>query len=135
MTPEENVKYCLKSINNHRTTIEHAVLSHFGIKTNLAATLHNLEKHYNYYITVEDTLKSDIDKKMRGNKLLRSLFSSVYLYGDVWYTEEDNTITIRFLVKYNHTSGGSNGIEIGVMSLNLSTGTVKWMEYKNYNND
>lgn len=89
-----------------KDAIQKAVYHHFGVNVNLVA------KDYKSYVEVTDT-GSDVENKMRGNKMLRSVFSSVKLWGNVWQEEETGNIYIRFHLSYTHPSKGSNGIEIG----------------------
>lgn len=70
-----------------------------------------------------DTIKTDVDKKMRGNKILRSLFSSAELYGYAYEYPEDNCIGVWLNVGYGHNNGGSNGHEL--LTIYISTKTNK----------
>ena len=61
------------------------------------------------YGTLEDTIKTDVDKKMRGNKILRQLFSKIELDGTA-YQFDNGDVQVRLHVHYAHTmGGGSNG--------------------------
>lgn len=119
--------FCEYQINNIlKPNIEKAILNHFGATVDIKATIHK-GGWYGYYVTVEDILTTDIDKKMRANKLLRTLFINTSIKGDVWYTEEDSNIGIRFNVYYSHpVGGGSNGHEIGTIYINTRNKTVRW---------
>lgn len=69
-----------------------------------------------------DTIKVDVDKKMRGNKILRSLFSSAELYGLAYDCGDEVYVTIN--VGYNHTKGGSNGKELLTFNIIKDTNKV-----------
>lgn len=89
-----------------KDAIRKAIYHHFGVNVSLVA------KDYKGYVEVSDT-GNDVEAKMRGNKMLRSVFSSVHLWGNAWQEEETGNIYIRLHVSYTHPSKGSNGIEIG----------------------
>lgn len=74
---------------------------------------------------MEDTIKTDVDKKMRGNKILRSLFKSAYLYGYAYEYDEDNCIGIWLNVGYNHYGGGSNGHDLITIYIDKDTCKVR----------
>lgn len=128
MTEQEKCSYCELQINDMlKPFIEKAILNHFGVTVDIKATIHK-----GGYVNVEDVLGHDVDKKMRANKILRTLFSHTYLYGTAWFTEEADTVSIRFNVGYNHVDGGSNGHEIGILHINTRNHTVRWNKYINY---
>lgn len=68
-----------------------------------------------------DTIKEDVNKKMRGNKILRSLFSSAELYGMAYDMDEEVFVSIN--IGYKHTNGGSNGHEL--LNFNIIKDTKK----------
>ena len=76
------------------------------------------------YGRVTDSVKTDVDKKMRGNKILRRLFSSANLYGYAYQVDNDPHIGIRFNVGYRHHDYGSNGHEMMTLFINKETGKV-----------
>ena len=77
------------------------------VRKKLGVTV-NMQCISDHYGTLEDTIKTDVDKKMRGNKALRQLFSKIWLDGTAY--ELENEIHIRLQVHYAHTmGGGSNG--------------------------
>lgn len=126
MTEQEKSNYIANIINGPmKSLIEKVVKNHFGVNTNLNATVRK-GGWDGYYTTVNDTLETDVTKKMLSNKLLRSIFKTVALYGTAWYNEEDNTVSIRFDVSYEHPNGGSNGRTIGVLDVFVDTGKYKW---------
>ena len=65
------------------------------------------------YGTLEDDIKTDVDKKMRGNKVLRQLFKEVILDGVAYEDAESGEIQVRLMTHYTHTvGGGSNGHDL-----------------------
>ena len=126
MTEEEKSTYTANTINGPmKSLIEKVVKNHFGVDTNLNATVRK-GGWDGYYTTVTDTLETDVTKKMLSNKLLRSIFKSATFNGTAWYNEEDNTVSIRFDVSYEHPNGGSNGKTIGILDVYVNTGKYKW---------
>ena len=126
MTEEEKTNHTANTINGPmKSLIEKVVKNHFGINTNLNAMVRK-GGGYGYYVTVNDTLGTDVTKKMLSNKLLRSIFKSATFNGSAWYNEEDNTVTICFDVSYEHPNGGSNGKTIGILDVYVNTGKYKW---------
>lgn len=65
----------------------------------------------------------DVDKKMRGNKILRSLFSSAQLYGYAY--DIDREISVIINASYTHPNGGSNGHELLFFYIDKETNKVK----------
>lgn len=129
MTPFENATYVTTQINDiMKSNIERSIKSHFGVDVNLKATLHK-GGWDGFYTTFEDE-NTDVDNKMRSNKIQRSLFKKVTLYGDAWYDEPNTTLCLRINVSYQHVGGGSNGHEIGMMYLNVNTNKVNWKKYE-----
>lgn len=77
------------------------------VRKRLGVTV-NMQCKSEKYGELEDTIKTDVDKKMRGNKALRQLFKSIELDGFAY--EFDNEVQVRLAVHYSHTcGGGSNG--------------------------
>lgn len=129
MTPFEETSNTVNLINGAlKDIIARHIKSHFGVDVDIKATQHK-GGWDGYYVTFDDTMGADVDKKMRGNKILRTLFSSASLYGTAWYDEPNDTICMRFNVSYKHCDGGSNGHEIGMLYLNVATGNGKWRKY------
>ena len=127
MTEEEKSNYTANIINGPmKSLIEKAIKNHFCVDTNLNATVHKGGWDGGYYTTVIDTLETDVIKKMLSNKLLRSIFKTVALYGTAWYNGGNNTISISFNVTYEHPNGGSNGKTIGILDVYINTGKYKW---------
>ena len=130
MTEQEKSNYTANTINGPmKSLIEKVVKNHFGVNTNLNATVRK-GGWDGYYTTVTDTLETDVTKKMLSNKLLRSIFKSATFNGTAWYNEEDNTVSIRFDVSYEHPNGGSNGKTIGILDVYVNTG--KYKKRKNF---
>ena len=70
----------------------------------------NMQCKSEKYGELEDTIKTDVDKKMRGNKILRQLFSNISLDGYAYEDFESGEVQVRLQVHYTHTMcGGSNG--------------------------
>lgn len=77
------------------------------VRKRLGVTV-NMQCKSEKYGELEDTIKTDVDKKMRGNKILRQLFKSIELDGTAY--EFDNEYQVRLTVHYTHKfCGGSNG--------------------------
>lgn len=77
------------------------------VRKKLGVTV-NMQCKSEKYGELEDTIKTDVDKKMRGNKALRQLFANISLDGTAY--EFDNEVQVRLAVHYTHTcGGGSNG--------------------------
>lgn len=77
------------------------------VRKRLGVTV-NMQCKSEKYGELEDTIKTDVDKKMRGNKILRQLFRNISLDGCAY--EFDNEVQVRLQVHYTHTmGGGSNG--------------------------
>jgi len=103
----ESLVNLLNSNVKIKDAIHKAIFKYFGINTNMVAKLVKSN-----YVELNDT-GNDVDNKMRGNKLLRSVFSSVNLWGSVWQEEETDDIYITLHISYKHPSGGGNGLQIG----------------------
>ena len=74
---------------------------------------------------VEDTIKTDVNKKMRGNKILRTLFKDAELYGYAYELDKEPKIGISISTGYSHNDGGSNGHSLIIIYINTETGKVK----------
>lgn len=73
----------------------------------------NMQCYDGKYGTLEDTIKTDVDKKMRGNKILRQLFELVVLDGLAYEDVDSGEIQVRLMVHYRHKmGGGSNGHDV-----------------------
>lgn len=75
-------------------------------------------------VYIEDAIKTDVDKKMRGNKILRSLFENIYLYGSFCYYEDEHNMFVNIGVRYTHPSGGSNGRDLLTFWIDTEKGKV-----------
>ena len=73
---------------------------------------------------VEDSIKTDVDKKMRGNKILRTLFKTAKIYGYAYELDEEPKIGISISTGYSHNDGGSNGHSLIVIYINTENGKV-----------
>lgn len=126
MTSYESAAYCAELINNvFHTTIEQALKNKFGIETTIEATSNK------DYVLIKDTLKTDVDKKMRSNKIQRALFDSIYMEGQAWYYEDTKQLGCRFNLYYIHpNNGGSNGHHIGtILIVDTFKNTYTWTKY------
>lgn len=104
---EGNKTLCANLINGELKTLIHDTIKNkFGVETDIVAT------PFERFINIKDN-DDDVDKKMRGNKLLRSVFKSAELVGDAWMEEETGIIRINLRIAYVHPNGGSNGRELG----------------------
>ena len=79
----------------------------------------------NEYGRMTDTIGTDVNKKMRGNKILRALFKSAHLYGYAYEYDDDNCIGLWLNVGYDHHGGGSNGHELITIYIDKDTCKVK----------
>lgn len=75
--------------------------------------------------TLSDTIGTDVDKKMRGNKILRRLFKKASIYGTAYLFEEDKCITIPISTSYQHPDNGFNGHSLINIYINTEKGTAK----------
>lgn len=82
----------------------------------------NVDMHLSESGELTDNL-ADVDKKMRGNKILRQLFKSARLYGYLYEFEDE--VEVMLYVGYNHTNGGSNGHEMMTLWINKGEGKNK----------
>ena len=90
----------------------------------------NMQCDSEKYGTLEDTIKTDVDKKMRGNKILRQLFSNISLDGFAYEDFESGEVQVRLSVHYSHTcGGGSNGHEVLCFWIDKDAKKVKYYNY------
>lgn len=105
----KNFEHCVNQINDNpkiKESITKTIYHHLGVNVNLIA------KNCGKYIELTDK-GDDVDNKLRGNKLLRAIFSSGYIYGTAWEESESGNIYITLHISYTHPGGGSNGRELG----------------------
>jgi len=98
-----------------REVINKAVKRELGVEVNMVS---------DDYGKLTDTIKTDVNDKMRGNKILRSLFADAYLHGYAYEFKEENSIAVWLHVGYNHVGGGSNGHQLKIIYINTETGKV-----------
>ena len=97
---------CANLINGElKESIQKAIENKYGIKTDIYAT------PYVSYVDIKDNA-TDVNKKMRSNKMLRAIFKEVMFGGTAWYEEETGNIYINFRISYSHPKGGANGREL-----------------------
>ena len=78
------------------------------------------------YGTLEDTIKTDVDKKMRGNKALRQLFSKIWMDGCAYEDADSGEVQVRLQVHYAHTMGGGfNGHDVLTFWMNKDGKVLK----------
>ena len=80
-----------------------------------------------YYFTVRDIYGKDVNNKMRGNKILRSIFKNAYIQTDVW--DASDTFGFRTIIYYDHNDGGSNGKELMTFYINKDTKKITVRKY------
>lgn len=106
-----------------KETIQKGIYNHFGVNTNIHAIDCGRGN-----IQITDSMH-DVKDKMTGNKFLRRFISDASLVGYAWMEEKSNIIYIRVHVCYNHTTGGSNGKELGKMLVYTNTKRTKYLPY------
>lgn len=120
---EGDKNLCANLINGElKTLIEDTIFKKFGVTTDIHATV------YPRYVDIADN-NNDVDKKMRGNKMLRSIFSSVSLGGTAWLEQETGNVRMNLRVWYSHPNGGSNGRELGYLTVYTAKGKAKISQY------
>jgi len=120
----KDLKLCVDTITKNKTAIEKALFKELGITCDIKP---KIPGYITKVVEIYDA-GNDVDKKMRSNKLLRSVFSEVNLWGKAWMEEKTGSIYFNMHVSYRHPIGGSNGIEIGRFKL-YSNGKVKRIKY------
>ncbi len=96
-----------------------------GVTTKMKA-IYSVNRSGEYYFTLINEDNSDVNKKMRGNKILRYLFKSAELKAQTWYFDEDNCYDFYVNVYYEHNDGGSNGHELMRFYINKTTKTIHY---------
>ena len=96
----------------YNEVINKTIKRQLGVEVNMVS---------NEYGRMTDTIGTDVDKKMRGNKILRTLFKTAHLYGYAYEYDEENCIGIWLNVGYDHHGGGSNGHEMLTIYINKDT--------------
>ena len=103
--------------------INNVVKKKLGVVVNMQC----VNKKYGF---LEDTIKTDVDKKMRGNKILRQLFRNITLDGYAYEDSESGEVQVRLHVHYSHTcGGGSNGHEVLGFYIDKDAKKVKYFDY------
>lgn len=110
----ENLKVAVNETYNE--VINKTIKRHLGVEVKMQT---------NEFGRVEDTIKTDVNKKMRGNKILRTLFKDAELYGYAYELNEEPKIGISISTGYSHNDGGSNGHSLIIIYINTETGKVK----------
>ena len=118
---ETNTKYLVELINNKWITLINST-----IKKALGVDVYFRAEDMRGYCYLEDRIKTDVDKKMRGNKMLRHLFKEANLYGYAYLYTEEHCITISINVSYKHPDNGSNGHGLGCIYIDTEKGTAKF---------
>lgn len=107
-----------------KTRLENAIRYTLGVKVDLKFEVIPVYSGRSSEIICKDTL-SDVDAKMRSNKILKQLFDSAELRINVWPNDEEDGLGVVFNigVSYKHNfNGGSNGHDLMVYSYDGVTG-------------
>lgn len=127
MNKETAAKILILINETYKDKITDAIYWKYAVKTDILAVATKYRGE-DYLISIKDQ-GSDVNDKMRGNKLLRNMFKEATLIGDVYYFEEEREVSIMFRIKYKQCEGGSNGMELGTLIINAETGITKWREF------
>lgn len=127
MNKETAAKILILINETYKDKITDAIYWKYAVKTDILAEA-NKCRGENYYIVIKDQ-GSDVNDKMRGNKLLRNMFKEATLIGNVYYFEEEREISITFRITYKQCNGGGNGMELGTLIVNTETGITEWKEF------
>ena len=103
--------------NKHRELVNTTIKKKLGVEV-------DMQVEEGSDIRIIDNIKTDVDKKMRGNKILRQLFEKIYLYGSFHVFEEEKQMCVYVSVRYVHPGGGSNGRDMIVIYIDTERGKV-----------
>lgn len=127
MDKETAAKILILINETYKDKITDAIYWKYAVKTDILAEATKYRSE-DYYLVIKDQ-GSDVNDKMRGNKLLRNMFKEATLIGNVYYFEEERELSIVFRIKYKQCEGGSNGMELGTLIINTETGIAEWREF------
>lgn len=103
--------------------VNNVMFNKLGVKVDMYAS--RIGKGYTNCAFLYDRRKStdvgDVERKMRGNKLLRHLFRNADIEIVAYDYEEDNCIGFWVSVYYGHNDGGSNGHSLLTFYVNKDT--------------
>lgn len=112
----------------YKYKITDAISFKYAVNTDILAVATKYGREDYYLISIKDQ-GSDVNNKMRGSKLLRSMFKEATLSGDVYYFEEEREILIMFRITYTQCNGGGNGMKLGTLIINTETGITEWRKF------
>lgn len=127
MNKETAAKILILINETYKDKITDAIYWKYAVKTDILAEATKYRSE-DYYLVIKDQ-GSDVNDKMRGNKLLRNMFKEATLIGNVYYFEEEREISIMFRITYKQCNGGGNGMELGNLIVNTETGITEWREF------
>ena len=123
MNREQAQKVVNELNTEYRDLINKSLYNKLGVTVDMEASF--TEGRSDCYITLKDTNNNeDVDKKMRGNKILRALFASVSL--NITAYEFSDSYTFSVGVSYRHNDGGSNGHSLFYMYIDKNTKKVSY---------
>lgn len=128
MNKETAAKILILINETYKDEITDAIYWKYAVKTDILAEATKYGDEDYYLVSIKDQ-GSDVNDKMRGNKLLRNMFKEATLIGDVYYLLEERKVSIFFRIKYKQCEGGSNGMELGTLIINTETGITEWREF------
>lgn len=113
----------VNTLNNEYLDIINKVFKNrLGVNVKMKA-IHK-EGRFESFIYLVNEDNTDVDRKMRGNKILRHLFNEVELEVGVWVF--DNEFGFDTNVYYKHCNGGSNGHGLLLFYINKETKRVRY---------
>ena len=127
MNKETAAKILILINETYKDKITDAIYWKYAVKTDILAEATKYGGEDYYLVSIKDQ-GSDVNDKMRGNKLLRNMFKEATLIGDVYYLEE-RKVSIMFRIKYKQYEGGSNGMELETLIINTETGITEWRKF------
>ena len=127
MTKDTAIKVCNNLTDNYIPIVDNVLKNHLGINVNMKCCIS--ENRDGCYIYLKPKNNTDVNKKMRGNKLLRHLFESAELQISVWFNEKDLSFYFNVCIYYKHHNGGSNGHDLMSFSINSKTKKIVYSKY------
>ena len=124
MTKETAIKVCENLRDNYMSIIDKVLKNRLGIDVHMKCNIK--ENRFDNYIYLVPEDNTDVDNKMRGNKLLRHLFKSANLEISVWFDEDTMNFGFNVQVYYKHNDGGSNGHDLMVFYIDSKTKNVTY---------